>query len=127
MILLWVMSILVSLTWAIAQLEALLHLDIKTAAIYQRRIDAFQQAERALLSCERHLVTLVQDGKSGAVEHCKIRRITQYEQVSPEGSQLSSEHLFEVIAGDRLRLRTVVRYRPTSGNQIRISWQPINE
>ena len=43
------------LTWAIAQLEGYLALEMKTNAIYQAYLHDFQKTERTLLACEQGL------------------------------------------------------------------------
>ena len=55
MILLWVMSILMYLTWAITQLEQYLVLELKTIAVYQGHLEDFQKTEHVLLACEKSL------------------------------------------------------------------------
>ena len=58
MILLWVMSLVTALSWAILQLESSLALEIRTQALVQRSLDQFQRTEEALLNCEMHLMNL---------------------------------------------------------------------
>jgi len=65
------------LTWAIAQLEGYLALEIKTNAIYQAHNHDFQQTEHTLLACEQSLLesALLDSSKpvaEGFADRCRI-------------------------------------------------------
>ena len=75
------------LTWAIAQLEGYLALEIKTNAIYQAYVHDFQKTERTLLACEQGLLepALVESSKpaaEGFADRCQIEALGPVESSS---------------------------------------------
>ena len=75
------------LTWAIAQLEGYLVLEMKTNAIYQADVHDFQKTERTLLTCEQSLLepALLESSKPAAEEfadRCRIEALGPVVQVA---------------------------------------------
>ena len=59
MILLWVMSLLLYLAWAVAQLESVLALEIQSQATQAQYQSEFERAESLLIQCEDQLRTFL--------------------------------------------------------------------
>lgn len=121
MILLWVMSLVTALSWAIVQLESSLALEIRTQALVQRSLDQFQRTEESLLNCEMHLMNL-SHSENREIElildkvnhtahglHCHIRMI--------------SPAFYEVQSIQGMHLRSVLMYQAKKHRFKRISWQ----
>ncbi len=125
MILLWVMSLVNALSWAIVQLESSLALEIRTQALVQRSLDQFQRTEESLLNCEMHLmnlshseiqeIDLVLDKANHTAHgsHCHIRII--------------SAAFYEVQSIQGIHLRSVLIYQAKNHRFKRISWQLVYE
>jgi hypothetical protein len=125
MILIWVMSLVTALSWAIVQLESSLALEIRTQALVQRSLDQFQRTEEALLNCEIHLMNLTRPEiqEIGLVmdkvnhtahgSHCHIRII--------------SAAFYEVQSIQGMHLRSVLMYQAKNHRFKRISWQRVYE
>ena len=130
MILLWVMSILIYLTWAIAQLEGYLVLEMKTIAIYQAHLNDFQKTERTLLACEQSLIepTLL-ESSTPAVEMfadgCRIEAIGPVEPRSKPKGALHQKYLYRIRAGDHIRIASTVIVDHRNRTMTRLNWQPL--
>ena len=123
MILLWVMSLVTALSWAIVQLESSLALEIRTQAIVQRSLDQFQRTEEALLNCEGHLMSL---------SHSEIKELDlasdQVNRVffeAPCRIRMIAPTLYEVQSIQGIHLRSVLTYQAKNHSFKRISWQRV--
>jgi hypothetical protein len=130
MILLWVMSILMYLTWAIAQLEGYLALEIKTNAIYQTYVHDFQKTERTLLACEQGLLepALVESSKpaaEGFADRCQIEALGPVESSSRTQGTPQQKYLYQIRAGNRIRIESTVVVDHFSGTKTRLNWQQL--
>jgi hypothetical protein len=130
MILLWVMSILMYLTWAIAQLEGYLALEIKTNAIYQTYVHDFQKTERTLLACEQGLLepALVESSKpaaEGFADRCQIGALGPVESSSRTQGTPQRKYLYQIRAGNRIRIESTVVVDHFAGTMTRLNWQQL--
>jgi hypothetical protein len=130
MILLWVMSILMYLTWAIAQLEGYLALEIKTNAIYQAYVHDFQKTERTLLACEKGLFepALVESSKpaaEGFADGCQIEALGPVESISRTQGTPQQKYLYQIRAGNRIRIESTVIVDHFAGTMTRLNWQQL--
>ena len=130
MILLWVMSILMYLTWAIAQLEGYLVLEIKTNAIYQAYVHDFQKTERTLLACEKGLFepALVESSKpaaEGFADGCQIEALGPVESSSRTQGTPQQKYLYQIRAGNRIRIESTVIVDHFAGIMTRLNWQQL--
>lgn len=144
MIVLWVMSILVYLTWAIVQLEYYLTLDIKSTAIQQTYLESFQKAEHTLLACEQSLLDshpfdLTQSKtlqhsitskpkQQSPIQKCEIETIGP---VAPRGGSkketLQQKYLYHIRAGDHIRIASTVIVDHRNGTMTRLNWQQLHD
>lgn len=130
MILLWVMSILMYLTWAIAQLEGYLALEIKTNAIYQAYVHDFQKTERTLLACEKGLFepALLESSKpaaEGFADGCQIEALGPVESSSRTQGTPQQKYLYQIRAGNRIRIESTVVVDHFAGTKTRLNWQQL--
>ena len=130
MILLWVMSILMYLTWAIAQLEGYLALEMKTNAIYQAYVHDFQKTERTLLACEKGLFepALVESSKpaaEGFADGCQIEALGPVESSSRTQGTPQRKYLYQIRAGNRIRIESTVIVDHSAGTKTRLNWQQL--
>lgn len=130
MILLWVMSILMYLTWAIAQLEGYLVLEIKTNAIYQAYVHDFHKTERTLLACEQGLLepALVESSKpsaEGLADRCRIEALGPVESSSRTQGTPQQKYLYQIRAGNRIRIESTVVVDHFAGTKTRLNWQQL--
>ena len=130
MILLWVMSILMYLTWAIAQLEGYLALEMKTNAIYQAYLHDFQKTERALLACEQGLLepALVESSKpsaEGFSDRCRIEALGPVVPSSRTQEIPQRKYLYQIRAGNRIRIESTVIVDHFAGTMTRLNWQQL--
>ena len=123
MILLWVMSLVTALSWAIAQLESSLVLEIRTQALFQRSLDQFQRTEEALLNCEGHFMNL---------SHSEIKELEPpSDQVNrafleaPCRIRMIAPTLYEIQSIQGIHLRSVLLYQAKNHCFKRISWQRV--
>jgi len=135
MILLWVMSLLLYLAWAVAQLESVLALEIQSQATQVRYQSEFERAEVLLAHCEARLRTLLIHESDHSKEHfdslgidgCRLKLISKPQIVHQPKHQIKNALLIETEVGQGIRLRSVLRYQISSQHLSRINWQPIYE
>jgi hypothetical protein len=138
MILLWVMSFLLYLAWTVAQLEAVLALEIQSQAIQVRHQSKFEKAEALLEQCEDRLRTLLIheadaaeiDFNSLDLEGCRPKLISNFgNSATPNlnNPQMMKVRWIEMEVGQGIRLRSVLRYQITSQQLSRINWQILYE
>jgi len=138
MILLWVMSFLLYLAWTVAQLEAVLALEIQSQAIQVRHQSKFEKAEALLEQCEDQLRTLLIheadaaeiDFNSLDLEGCRPKLISNFgNSATPNlnNPQITKVRWIEMEVGQGIRLRSVLRYQITSQQLSRINWQILYE
>ena len=130
MILLWVMSILMYLTWAIAQLEGYLALEMKTNAIYQAYLHDFQKTERTLLACEQGLLepALVESSKpaaEGFADRCQIGALGPVESSSRAQGTQQQKYVYQIRAGNQMRIESTVIVDHFAGTMTRLNWQQL--
>ena len=130
MILLWVMSILMYLTWAIAQLEGYLALEIKTNAIYQAHNHDFQQTEHTLLACEQSLLepTFLDSSKpavEGFADRCRIEVLGPTESSSRAQGTQQQKYVYQIRAGNQMRIESTVIVDHFAGTMTRLNWQQL--
>ena len=124
------MSILMYLTWAIAQLEGYLALEIKTNAIYQAYVHDFQKTERTLLACEQGLLepALVESSKpaaEGFADRCWIEAHGPVESSSRTQGTPQRKYLYQIRAGNRIRIESTVVVDHFAGTKTRLNWQQL--
>jgi hypothetical protein len=130
MILLWVMSILMYLTWAIAQLEGYLALEMKTNAIYQAHNHDFQQTEHTLLACEQSLLksVLLDSSKpvaEGFAYRCRIEALGPAESSSRAQGTQQQKYVYQIRAGNQMRIESTVIVDHFAGTMTRLNWQQL--
>lgn len=118
------------LTWAIAQLEGYLALEIKTNAIYQAYVHDFQKTERTLLACEQGLLepALVESSKpaaEGFADRCWIEALGPVESSSRTQGTPQRKYLYQIRAGNRIRIESTVVVDHFSGTKTRLNWQQL--
>lgn len=123
MILLWVMSILMYLSWAVTQLEHSLSLEIKTMAVYQSQMELFQKTENHLLLCEQSLLA------NAPLRDCRIELIAVQAPNKTKQGKVKLDHTkrYQVRVGDRVRLQSTVLHDLERGTIQRINWQQLYE
>ena len=134
MILLWVMSLLLYLAWAVAQLESVLALEIQSQATQVRYQSEFERAEVLLAQCEDRLRTLLihepdpsQDFDVLGLVGCRLKLICKPQMAHQQKDQIKNALLIELEVGQVIRLRSTLRYQIASQHLSRINWQPIYE
>ena len=135
MILLWVMSLLLYLAWAVAQLESLLAHEIQSHATQVRYQSEFESAEVLLEQCEDRLRTLLiqepdpsqEDFDSLGLEGCRLKLMSTTQMVHQQKHQIKNVLLIEMEVGQGILLRSVLRYQIASQHLSHINWQPIYE
>lgn len=135
MILLWVMSLLLYLAWAVAQLESVLALEIQSQATQVRYQSEFERAEVFLAQCEDRLRTLLihepnpsqEDFDSPGLEGCRLKLISKSQIAHQKSDKKKNVLLVEIDVGQEIRLRSVLRYSIASQHLTRINWQRIYE
>ena len=133
MILLWVMSVLLYLAWAVAQLESVLALEIQSQATQVRYQSEFERAEALLVQCEDRLRTLLvhapdpsqEDFDLLGPEGCRLKLMSKPQMVHQPKYQIKNALLIEMEVGQEIRLRSVFRYQIPSQHLNRINWQPV--
>ena len=118
------------LTWAIAQLEGYLALEIKTNAIYQAYVHDFQKTERTLLACEQGLLepALVESSNpsaEGFADRCRIEALGPVESSSRTQGTPQHKYLYQIRAGNRIRIESTVIVDHSAGTMTRLNWQQI--
>ena len=118
------------LTWAIAQLEGYLALEIKTNAIYQAYVHDFQKTERTLLACEKGLFepALVESSKpaaEGFADGCQIEALGPVESSSRTQGTPQQKYLYQIRAGNRIRIESTVVVDHFAGTKTRLNWQQL--
>ena len=118
------------LTWAIAQLEGYLALEIKTNAIYQAYVHDFQKTERTLLACEQGLLepALVESSKpaaEGFADRCWIEALGPVESSSRTQGTPQRKYLYQIRAGNRIRIESTVVVDHFAGTKTRLNWQQL--
>ena len=135
MILLWVMSLLLYLAWAVAQLESVLTHEIQSQATQVRYQSEYESAEELLERCEDRLRTLLiqepdpsqEDFDSLGLEGCRLKLMSTTKMVHQQKHQIKNALLIEMEVGQGIRLRSVLRYQIGSQHLSHINWQPIYE
>ncbi len=134
MILLWVMSLLLYLAWAVAQLESVLALEIQSQAMQVQYQSEFERAEVLLAQCEDRLRTLLihepdpsHDFDALATKGCRLKLISKPQMAHQQKHLMKNTLLVEMEVGQGIRLRSVLRYQIPSQHLSRINWQPIYE
>jgi hypothetical protein len=134
MILLWLMSFLMYLAWAITQLEHHLVLEIKTMAVQASHTEAFEQAERALLECEQGLTESIshaqsKPGADDALGRCQIEILASSEPIKggKHKSTIHQRRLYRIQVGDQVRLQSTIIVDHQSGIVTRLNWQQLYE
>ncbi len=133
MILLWVMSLLLYLAWAVAQLESVLALEIQSQATQVRYQSEFERAEVLLIQCEDRLRTFLihepdpseDDFNSLALVGCRLKLMSKLQIVHQQKHPIKNELLIEMEVGQEIRLRSVFRYQIPSQYLNRTNWQPV--
>lgn len=118
------------LTWAIAQLEGYLALEIKTNAIYQTYVHDFHKTERTLLACEQGLLepALVESSKpaaEGFADRCRIEALGPVESSSRTPGTPQQKYLYQIRAGNRIRIESTVVVDHFAGTKTRLNWQQL--
>ena len=135
MILLWVMSLLLYLAWAVAQLESVLALEIQSQATQVQYQSEFERAEALLIQCEDRLRTFLIHEPDLSQENldvfgsegCRLKLISKLQIVHQQKQQIKNTLMIELEVGQGIRLRSVLRYPIASQHLSRINWQPIYE
>ena len=135
MILLWVMSLLLYLAWAVAQLESVLALEIQSQATQVRYQSEFERAEVLLAQCEARLRTLLiqepdpsqEDFDVLGSEGCRLKLMSATQMVHQQKHPMKNTLLVEMEVGQGIRLRSMLRYQISSQHLSRINWQLIYE
>jgi hypothetical protein len=139
MILLWVMSILMYLTWAITQLEQYLVLELKTIAVYQGHLEDFQKTEHVLLACEQSLlepaslessqlkITYSQSPAKSTQMPCIIEAIGLVEPRKGSSKNViqNPKSLYHIRVGDRIRMESTMIVDHLAGTLTRLNWQQL--
>ena len=118
------------LTWAIAQLEGYLALEMKTNAIYQAYVHDFQKTERTLLACEQGLLepALVESSKpsaEGFSDGCRVEALGPVESSSRTQGTPKQKYLYQIRAGNRIRIESTVIVDHFAGTKTRLNWQQL--
>ncbi len=135
MILLWVMSLLLYLAWAVAQLESVIALEIQSQATQVQYLSQFERAEALLTQCEDQLRRSLIHEPDPAKEHfdslglegCRLKLMSTTQMVHQHKDPIKNTLLIELEVGQGIRLCSVLRYQISSQHLIRINWQPIYE
>ncbi len=135
MILLWVMSLLLYLAWAVTQLESVLALEIQSQASQIQYQSEFERAETLLAQCQDRLSALLSLDSDGTEEHlealipmgCHARFMNNPEMANFKNRHMKHMRFIEMEVGQGIRLRSVLRYEITNQKIIRINWQLIHE
>ena len=133
MILLWMMSLLLYLAWAVAQLESVLALEIQSQSTQVRYQSEFERAEALLIQCEDRLRTflihepdpLEEDFDVLGPEGCRLKLMSKPQMVHQPKYQIKNVLLIEMEVGQEIRLRSVLRYQIPSQHLNRINWQQV--
>ncbi len=133
MILLWVMSLLLYLTWAVVQLESIVALEIQSQATQVRYQSEFERAEALLIQCEDRLRTsLIHEPNSSqedldvlGSEGCRLKLMSTTQIAHQQKHPMKNMLLVEMEAGQGIRFRSVLRYQIPSQHLSRINWQPV--
>ena len=118
------------LTWAIAQLEGYLALEMKTNAIYQAYLHDFQQTEHTLLACEQSLLesVLLDSSKpvaEGFADRCRIEALGPIESSSRTQGTPQQKYLYQIRVGNRIRIESTVIADHFAGTITRLNWQQL--
>ena len=135
MILLWVMSLLLYLVWAVAQLESVLALEIQSQATQVQYLFQFERAEALLTQCEDQLRrSLIHEPNSSqedldvlGSEGCRLKLMSATQMVHQQKHPMKNTLLVEMEVGQGIRLRSMLRYQISSQHLSRINWQLIYE
>lgn len=135
MILLWVMSLLLCLAWAVAQLESVLALEIQSQATQVQYQSEFEGAEVLLIRCEDRLRTFLIHEPDPSEENfdvlssegCRLKLMSTTQMVHQQKQQIKNTLLIELEVGQGIWLRSALRYQIASQHLSRINWQPIYE
>ncbi len=135
MILLWVMSLLLYLARAVAQLESVLALEIQSQATQVRYQSEFERAEVLLAQCEDRLrIFLIHEPDPSQEDFdvlglggCRLKLMSKPQMAHQQKDSIKNTLLIELETGQGIRLRSVLRYQIASQHLSRINWQPIYE
>jgi hypothetical protein len=141
MILLWVMSILMYLTWAITQLGQYLVLELKTIAVYQGHLEDFQKTEHVLLAYEQSLlepaslessqlkITYSQSPAKSTPMPCIIEASGLVEPSKESSKNVipnpNPKRLYHIRVGDRIRMESTIVVDHLAGTLTRLNWQQL--
>ena len=135
MILLWVMSLLLYLAWAVAQLESVIALEIQSQATQVQYLSQFERAEALLTQCEDQLRrSLIHEPNPSqedldvlGPEDCPLKLMSATQMVHQQKHPMKNMLLVEMEVGQGIRLRSALRYQISSQHLSRINWQLIYE
>jgi len=135
MILLWVMSLLLYLAWAVAQLESVIALEIQSQATQVQYLSQFERAEALLTQCEDQIrKSLIHEPNPSqedldvlGPEGCRLKLMSATQMAHQQKDSIKNTLLIELETGQGIRLRSVLRYQIASQHLSRINWQPIYE
>lgn len=135
MILLWVMSLLLYLAWAIGQLESVLALEIQSQAIQVKHYSEFLKTELLLGVCEDQVRSILlnqvdtpeNELNSLNALGCRVRMVESRAVAIPKNLPINNERLIELEVGHSLRLRSLLEHQIISQETSRINWQVIYE
>ena len=118
------------LTWAIAQFEGYLALEMKTNAIYQAYVHDFKKTERTLLAYEQGLLepALVASSKpaaEGFADRYRIEALGPVESSSRTQGTPQQKYLYQIRAGNRIRIESTVIVDHSAGTMTRLNWQQL--
>ena len=118
------------LTWAIAQLEGYLALEMKTNAIYQAHNHDFQQTEHTLLACEQSLLksVLLDSSKpvaEGFADRCRIEALGPVVPSSRTQEIPQRKYVYQIRAGNQMRIESTVIVDHFAGTMTRLNWQQL--
>ena len=127
------------LTWAITQLEQYLVLELKTIAVYQGHLEDFQKTESVLLACEQSLLEPASlEPSQLKITHSKspARRTPMPCMIEASGLVVPSKEshknaipnqkrLYQVRAGNHVRMESTVIVDHLAGTLIRLNWQQL--
>ncbi len=133
MILLWVMSLLLYLAWAVGQLESVLALEIQSQATQLQYQSEFERSEALLTQCEDRLRTsLIHEPNPSqddldilGSEGCRLRLMSATQIAHQQKHPMKNMLLVEMEVGQGIRFRSVLRYQIPSQHLSRINWQPV--
>lgn len=130
MILVWVMSLLLYLGWAITQLESILAFEIRSQAVQRTHQSKFMQNETRLMMCEDWVKGSLSSDFAEEIAQapfhfdCQVRRISRSSNPQiPKMFQASPVDWIEIEVGQDPRLKGLYRYALIGKQLVRVNWQ----